>query len=105
LFPYREAAGIGHKSSKSDLQTLALSRWQSAKDSKHRKEEVIGMSKPVVAKNHIIKVTEDYIYKWGNHRDVLRHPTKKKIAELNAVGGEDWYRSFLEPETLARMGK
>ena len=58
-----------------------------------------------VAKNHIIKVTEDYIYKWGNHRDVLRHPTKKKIAELNAVGGEDWYRSFLEPETLARMGK
>ena len=62
------------------------------------------MSNPV-AKNHIIKVTEDYIYKTGNHCNVLRFPTKKKIAELNAASGEDWFRSFLEPETLARMGK
>ena len=58
-----------------------------------------------VSKNHIIKVTESYVYKWGNHKDVLRHPTKKKIAELNTVSGEDWYLEFLEPETRARLGR
>ena len=56
-------------------------------------------------KPQIIKTTEDYVYMAvsADRQTIHRYPTLKKKRELLAATGDQWYRKFLEPDTLARM--